>query len=92
MSDLKKNQSVICINNYTLYSDELTIGKEYIIVDVHNGGGIFVNASENWYDDDGDIGVLVLNDLGYHCYYNPKIFRDKMMYRCKIINDILDEI
>lgn len=87
MCDFKVDQIVICINDGTLFYNELTIGKEYIITDIIRDGGIFINP--NKMSDCNKIGVLVLNDNQYFSYYDPKLFIDKISHRCGIIDNIL---
>lgn len=90
MKKFKMNQTIVCIDNNTMYDNELTIGNKYIIIDIIRDGGIFINSNKSEHINDG-LGVCLVNDMGYACYYNPNLFIDMITCRTEIINNILDE-
>ena len=80
----KKGESVVCIINSRA---NLTIGKEYTIIDVY--GNSSTDIQEVWTQYQNECTLVINNDNGDQQWYDHMRFVPKSEFRSHKINEIL---
>jgi len=83
-SKFKSGDTVICIINSRA---NLTVGKEYTIIDVY--GESYTNIHEVYEKYSDETTLVIKNDDGVPTWYDHFRFLPKNQFREHIINDIL---